>query len=331
MARSDPELRALDRALDPEVVLDFLIRAVGLDAEAATRLECVPEVVAHKPGQRCAIRYALARSPGSRAQGGALPPVFGKLYRSRRQATRMFERMEALGRGLPAIPECLLLALPLRMVLQECVEGVDLGQLLETPRVERPLVQAAQWLARLHGLPPLSGLREIPLSRSLEKTTLWSEEIRACLASQAQDLRHAQDALAALARHLPAHRPAMMHRDFSHAHVLWNGERIWIVDFDELSIGDPALDVGHFLAHLEYEAHRRSGGTGAFAALAGRFLRAYREEAHVDPQPRLSFHRAYTFLKLAHQQATGQRGDWQREVQVLVDLVRREGRGAETS
>ena len=39
----------------------------------------------------------------------------------------------------------------------------------------------------------------------------------------------------------------MIHRDFYDAQVLWDSARAWIVDFDQLSVGDPALDLGHFV------------------------------------------------------------------------------------
>lgn len=320
---SDPALRGLKQALDPDRMLRFVAQAAGVISDDVAGLRCAPEVITHKPGRRCVIRYALS---GSAVSPLAPPrPVFGKLYVSRRRATRMHEQTEALRRsGVPSIPACLMLIAPAHLVLQECVEGVDLGKLFESPEVEATLALAAQWLVRLHSAPPLPGLKQVSLSRSLEKADRWCSEIGDRLAAERPALGAARDALAAMAHGLPSCTPTMIHRDFYHAHVFWNGERIWILDFDELSVGDPALDVGHFLAQLEVEAHRQTGRWGSFAELGARFAEAYREAASADPGPRLPFYRAYTFLKLAQREATRQSGGWRSAVRDLVDLARRE-------
>ena len=69
---------------------------------------------------------------------------------------------------------------------------------------------------------------------------------------------------------------ATIHRDFYPEHVLVDGERLWIVDFDQWCLGDPALDIGNFVAHLEELALRAtgnpSGAAAAAEALVGRYL-----------------------------------------------------------
>ena len=192
------------------------------------------------------------------------------------------------------------------------------------PEVEEPLSLAARWLVSLHATPPLPGLKEASPSRALEKAERWCAEIEAQLSSEATALRQARDGLAQVAQAMPSYAPAMIHRDYYYAHVLWDGAKIWIVDFDELSIGDPALDVGHFLAQLEYEAYRRTGEPESFRELGALFARTYREGASRDLGSRLPFARAYTFLKLARKEANRQRGEWRRSVRVLVDLAQRE-------
>jgi hypothetical protein len=321
--RSDPGLRGLDPALDPDRMLPVVAQAVGLAPDGLAGLRCVPEVITHKPGRRCVIRYALSRSAGPSA--GSPSSVFGKVYVSRRRATRMHDQTEALRRsGVPSIPACLRLVGSVHLVLQECVEGEQLGQLLGSPRLDEPISLAARWLARLHATPPLAGLKAIPSSRSLEKASDWLSEIGERLGGASPVPARLPNDLAAVLAGLPGYTPSMIHRDYHAAHVLWSGTRIWILDFDELSVGDPALDVGHFLGQLEYEAFRRTGRPDAFEETGALFLRTYHEAAGLDPRPSLPFYRAYTFAKLAHKEACDRHAGWRRRVETLLDLVHRE-------
>jgi aminoglycoside phosphotransferase (APT) family kinase protein len=321
--RSDPVLQSLEQALDPDRMLPFVARAAGLHPDDVASFGCAPEVVMHKRGRRCAIRYDLSRS-ASPLTADTPPPVFGKMYGSRRRATRMFQQTEALrASGVPSIPACLMLVRPLRLVLQECVHGVDLGSLMTRSDAKRPLSLAAEWLVGLHGTPPLPGLKAVSPSHGLEKADRWCTEIGSLLGHEPPALTRARGVLLAASEAARSYAPAMIHRDYYYAHVLWNGARIWVVDFDELSVGDPALDVGHFLAQLEYEAYRRTRRPDAFTELGALFENRYREGSACDLRARLPFHRACTLLKLARKEASRQQGDWRQSVRVLVELAER--------
>ncbi|MEN8184301.1 MAG: phosphotransferase [Myxococcota bacterium] len=328
-SRADPALRALDRALDAELMLPLVAQAAGLTAEERAGLRCSPDVLNHKPGRRCTIRYTLARSSGQQTLG-SIPPVIGKLYRSRDRAMRAYERMEALGStepggcGVPSIPACLMPVRSLGLFFQECVDGTELDHVVASEEADAAVVLAARWLLRLHASPRLAGLRELSFEHALTKVDDWCTEIAARLSpSGAAGLRRARDGLHELAAAMPGCSPAMIHRDFYHAQVLWNGQRIWVLDFDELCVGDPALDVGHFLAHLEYKAYLWTGRADAFQESEAVFAGTYRESAPIDPEPRLPFYRAYTFLKLAHTEVARRRGEWRRLARVLLGLAGR--------
>jgi hypothetical protein len=67
-----------------------------------------------------------------------------------------------------------------------------------------------------------------------------------------------------------------IHRDFYPAHVLVDGERIWLLDFDLYCQGDPPLDVGNFLGHVTEQSLRQFNNPAALAdreqALEDRFV-----------------------------------------------------------
>jgi hypothetical protein len=77
----------------------------------------------------------------------------------------------------------------------------------------------------------------------------------------------------------PRWGPVTIHRDFYGRQVLLDDGRAILVDLDTLSHGDPAVDVGNFLAHLWLDAlqHRPDGAAHAFEAYARRAMGFYRD------------------------------------------------------
>jgi aminoglycoside phosphotransferase (APT) family kinase protein len=219
----------------------------------------------------------------------------------------------------------LLLVADLALILQEHVDGADLRDAATAHDRGESLSQAGRWLAALHACPPLPGLKVMSVDRELGKAERWAEEIAPHVArATVGRLRRTRDALRMLSTDVHAYAPAMIHKDFYYAHVRWNGTRLSILDFDQLSIGDPAFDVGHFLAHLERHAHRTTGRFDALGGLGTDFLRCYLASSPVDVRSRLRFYRAYTFLKLAATEARRKHGAWQRATRALAERGCRE-------
>jgi aminoglycoside phosphotransferase (APT) family kinase protein len=122
----------------------------------------------------------------------------------------------------------------------------------------------------------------------------------------------------------------MIHKDYYPAHVLWDGRGVWVVDFDELAVGDPAFDVGHFLAHLEYQVQRSGSDPTRGAGAAARFRAAYADTRSGPTfDVRLRFYAAYTFLKLAATVARRKREGWETLVRSLAASACRESERAD--
>ena len=72
---------------------------------------------------------------------------------------------------------------------------------------------------------------------------------------------------------LPARTP--IHRDFYYSQVLFNQEQLTLIDFDLLALGDPAIDVANFMAHLHFLGMDKLEGFCALAEEAELFLQEY--------------------------------------------------------
>ena len=299
-------------ALDAERMAPHLARALRVGPGDAARARPEATLLKETGGRRCVIRYRL---------GQAI--AIGKLYRDRERGGRAYQRLRALRTSLAAdaasgIPEPLAWLSELGLLLQEWRGDGDLRAGLASGEALRSAEGAAAWLAALHAAPALPGLKQRTLAYELTRIARFRDAVASCLDGGGSALREACRELSNAAATLAAYPVAMIHKDFYYAHVLWNGVRVSILDFDELSVGDPAFDVGHFLGHLERLADRLPEQAGAVHAASERFLRAY--PAAPDPgfAARVLFYRAYAALKLAATEARRAPPGWRRSTESLV-------------
>lgn len=306
----DERLTTLAKALAPEA-FGFVLSASGLQQEDVVASNSHIELVKHVPGQRATLLYRFED------QTKAPKRIIGKLYRSGRRAARMHRWLSALNadvfpnEGLVRVPQPIGISENLRMVLHDYIDGVDLRYALDEDGY-KPFALAAHWLALLHNARPLDELKVRTVAHEIEKSIRWLDAVQPHVSPQLhQQLAHARDRLSQLLATPPAVELRTIHRDYYYANVLWDGERLWAIDLDQLRIGDPALDVAHFLAHLQILAYRQTGSFDSYEAQAQRFRNAYagaRPASEIDA--RLPLYGSYTFLKLAATEAERARDGW---------------------
>lgn len=312
----DEGLPALARALEPGAMMPVLARAAG-----ASPIACSAEVLAHKPGQRCTIAYELVGSGGERVQ------LVGKLYGRARLAKRVFAWSQELA-GMCAehrgalVPEPLACLPELGLTLHRRVAGADLRHALAAGDASEPLARSARWLACLHRSEPLDELRVKPLEHELAKLERWCARVAPVLPRSGRTrLAQARRRLVVRARGLGPRPLATIHRDFYYAHVLWDGRATWFIDLDQLSLGDPALDVGHFLAHLDTLALRTARDPDAYRDEGLAFVEAYLSGGGVNVEAALPLYRAHTFVKLAATEVDRRGPAWLEQTEALVALA----------
>jgi aminoglycoside/choline kinase family phosphotransferase len=322
MTPLDAKLPALRDALDPAHIGPLLDGMLGERAGCADDARWTAEILSQKAGRRCTIRYTATRG----ADGRPVRSVVAKVYADPDRAQSVYEWLRALGNaGVAGVPAPLGWLAGYGMVVQQHVAAGDLRDALQSGDWERPVALAAQWLAALHGTPAIAGLPENSRGRELARAEGWAADALPGLSADAQrELGQTVQRLRQAAREQVADGQTLIHRDFYPTHVLWDGARPWIVDFDQLSSGEGALDVGHFLAHLENLSYRMTGGTGAFAAPASLFLDRYLEQRPLALETALPFYQACTYLKLAAKEANRKRGAWQAYAGMLASLAARQ-------
>jgi hypothetical protein len=263
---NDPALPHLAEMLDPTSATQHLrqsLDAPGLRVRAA-------RLIRHKPGRRALVAYRIAPF-------GQLPERFLAKTRARGLDERTWslnERLHSLGLASTgvyraSVPRPLGAVSEWRAWLQTWVPGETVWDALLLDPPERATALAAgiaEALWALHRAPVEVGrdhdidaelaILEPRLRHAAEQHPAWSERIGSVL-----------DACRTLAERIRARPVVTLHRDFYPDQILVAGEHLHLLDLDLCARGDPALDLGNFVAHLEEQAHcdpadRVTGGAG---------------------------------------------------------------------
>lgn len=315
----DPSHPQLIRVADPRHVPEMLAAAAptasGPPALRPSSGYAV-QAVRYRPGQRHVLRYA----PLGGAGGGDGPALFAKLYRDG-GAARAFEigewiaaRMRFDHRGVTAVR-------PLAwvpdddVVLYAELGGEPLTRRLGEPdaALARHLGRAGAALRHLHGIAPpahAAGMPAFDLGAELRSLEGAAGRLGAVLPSAGAGLAALLDRAAAVHERLPRETPALAHGDYKADHV-WvapGGRGLTVIDFDSCCLAEPAVDLGNFLADLQWWYASRTEHTLAWARQ--RFLDGYAAagEPSARDLPTARLRRARLYEALALGRITSHRG-----------------------
>jgi len=234
-----------------------------------------------KAGRRAVVEYDL------RIDGGGPPSgritLLGKVRAKgiRRESFRVLSDLETAGFGLDSgdgisVPEPVGVIPEFRMWLQRKVPGVPVPRLFSGTGGPAIAARIAEAIHKVHQA-------GVPASRRHtmgdEIAILRDRLGRVELAHPAWKARLARllSSCERIGAALPEPEIKGIHRDFHPDQVIVDGERLFLVDFDDYCEGDPGLDAGNFTAHLTELALRTLGDPEALLdreeAFRDRFFR----------------------------------------------------------
>jgi len=291
----DWQLPSLARALEPGAIASLLSQA-DPQAEPARGLPQVEVLRYRLRSRRCVLRYVVDAPDGSGPQA-----VIGKVYPSGAQALQVADTLtrlhpQAAAGGL-SIPQPLTVVPDRGLLLMECLPGTVLKRALKrakAPQQFQDLIRlAAATLVRLHRL-QFESQEVQSVQTQVEKLQPQVASLHVLaprLASQVEALLQQIEQAGA---RCPAGVPCFVHGDFSPGQLLlMETGQMGVIDFDLASLGDPALDVGNFMARLHHQAVSKA--SNAFRQVAADFLSEY--EARL-PEPRVA-ERVHVFLSIS--------------------------------
>jgi aminoglycoside phosphotransferase (APT) family kinase protein len=303
---ADPEMRTLRAAVDPVVAQAqfgrHLPRLAGADAIVSVR---AIRVTRYKPGRRCVIEYDVDVERAGEASETVT--LIGKIRR-RRSGRSAYELLDSLwkagfaadaGDGI-VVPEPIGMVPELRMWVQRKAAGRVATELLSAPGGDRLASRVAEAAHKLH---------EAGVPTARERRHTMADELRIlheCLPHVAaleprwdERIERVLEACDRLGTATPASPPTWIHRDFYADQVIVDGDRLYLLDFDEYCEGDPALDIGNFLGAVVEYSLRTTGDPEALADVGSAM-----EERFLDlsgSRVRRASIRAYELLTLVRQ------------------------------
>jgi aminoglycoside phosphotransferase (APT) family kinase protein len=287
----------LDAALNTVVMRGRLSKI--LDAPAAALDLAEPELVRLKPGARALVRYRASL-------GGRRLDLVGKIRAkgTDRRTPALHDVLRAAGLDGEAphgvgVPSSRGVIDDMHLWLQDAVPGRMATDFLLPGGDTTSSAQAGAALALLHRT-------SVPTDRA------WTfaqevEVLNRALAAARKALPDEARRIAAIAEKarlmLSCLRPGPLtglHRDFYPDQVLVDAERVWLLDLDLYAIGDPAIDLGNYVAHIAELALREHGDTAALDEHAAAFLQGYGRHAPLPEAPRVEIMKVLSLCRHIH-------------------------------
>jgi hypothetical protein len=295
----DPVLASLKAAYSPGVMRSHFSSVLGLDAVVGD-----PRItpVRYWPGERCTLRYQVPTTEGSSI-------YYGKVYRT--GGKRIAVGSSALydnGRrvpDMPAIPRTVAHWPDLGMVLQEGLEGNNVGALLsERPSagdfVQRWAATIGRQMAAIHRCGPVPARRVTSEWHILRIRKHCAETVPVLGRAPGNAGGRLLNAVACLSQDMQGlgePDPVPSHGGFRLNKYELRGDNLVLLDWDTLCLASPELDAGSMLADLTILGMRHPRLVAVIDQAEHDFLAGYAERGSVLHPRWLAAYRQLWLLK----------------------------------
>ncbi len=289
--------------------------------------------IRYRPKERHVLRYELE---SLEAVNGLQRRLYAKLYTSGQDAARAFgvasrvvdwldfKRVGLQGNRPEAISQ------EDAVIFYPHAEGIPLSRQLHRSRrwLAKQLAIIGRGLATLHNGPEAlqADLKQNDFPKEAKVVRRASEHMQILLPDTYQKIVDTVNRAEERYSALPQEQPTFTHADFKSDHLLTTPDGVTLIDFDTCTLTDPALDLGKFLADLEWWFTLRglSGVEDAQAEL----LSAYSAGGESDETIHERLERAKLFhvlilVKIVARRVPISEKDWAARTEQLIDRASR--------
>jgi aminoglycoside phosphotransferase (APT) family kinase protein len=299
--RHDAELPNLRRVLDPAARRQMLVERA---AHLPELHEATLRPLAYKPERRF-----VARLDGRDGRTAVL-----RLYANTRFESAVIATAAVRSAGMLHVPRCIGQSSRHQALLLEWLPGTPLRDALANADAASAIERVGAALSLLHGQTD----RRLP-DAATAILTADRVEAAAVAALQPHLGRRAADVADRVEEMLPrapARRP--LHGDFHTDQVVMMPERIGFLDLDRAHRGDPAEDLGNFLAHLERDVIAGRTPAADLDPLRAALLRGYAAD-DATLSDRVHIHTAAGLVRLAAEPFRARASDWPRQMERILE------------
>ena len=268
----------------------------------------LPEHAALGRSTLTALRYKPERRYVARITSGGGREAVLKFHSSLRYGAALLGARGFVSRGALRVASLLGDSYRDRVLAHEWLPGRPLVLAMNDPDWVPELVQTVgAALATLHAQRPTELPSRAPDAEGRSLFAVTEAVGQVCPGLRAEMLDLAGRLAPALARAPEVQAP--VHGDFYAKQVLIDDEVAGFLDFDQAGYGDPAADLGLFIAHLERDVLRNALSRRRAEAVRGALLDGYRAQTGALPD-RIELHAAAGLLRLAPDPFRDREPDW---------------------
>ncbi|WP_374970466.1 phosphotransferase [Terrabacter sp. BE26] len=257
----DPFLPTLAEVLRRRTV-ELLLRGAGLESASGTGTPaCRAEVVHHPREGACVLRL----------HGGGVE-AYAKVYPREEDATAAAAAAGAaaaayaVGRGQAVrrggeglrLPGVLTVCAPLRTIVLESVTSSGSSHVV----TDRPVgpAESARALRAFHALVPAGPLTDVAASSHVDRVRREQALVATAWPDMAERVDESLCEAASVLEDFPRRglEPVLCHGDFTPGQLVRARGGLALLDLDTVAFGDPAADLGRFLAYEAVRAARLS-------------------------------------------------------------------------
>lgn len=293
---TDAELPSLAAVLDGKVVTDSLCRSGVLNSEELDQL-VDSKVLRYRPHERCVVSSTV-----SNPDGQFRFRYVCKVYDDPETAQDVMATLTEMRKSLDE-PDLVVKPLSFdranRIVVMEFVEGLTLGEMMDSTTDNgdmRKLTRiASSALAALHSV-SFRHTRVKNFETEIQKLRDHSSALLAVAPDLAKEMEASLDEIESVGLHHVGTEPSFVHGGFKPTQIIVRNDAPTVLDFDGSCLGDPALDVGRFMAKLRFDsldpARQHLKGLDRF------FLESYAKESIRDVTARAGVYEAMALTRM---------------------------------
>lgn len=270
------------------------------------------------PAKRCTFEIAIRTNRGSHE-------LIGKVFnQDRLDVHDIMAGIQQSGFGCDsdfAIPRPITYVPSLRLLLEEKVCGPSVREVFlgkETNHQKEAAKLCALWLAKFHDTAPRIG-RVSSVAKLVAKSRSQARKLSRLGGLFAETAGRLLTRLEVLASKLGIVEICAAHGEYNPSHILLDGDRTVVIDWDGCQVRDPARDVATFMIVTKWLALDRQGAIGALDSLSDAFLQTYLAERGRDILERLPFHWGALCLKHAKYCSAYQFECWHEKTMALLE------------
>jgi hypothetical protein len=249
----DPAFPQLARLSDAAYVRQLLAGEPAIPPAGAYRVGAIR----YRPGERHVLRYQpVDPHGGTRAERTLYAKVYNsdKGERAFTTATRVSDWLAEQGGEIAAVRPSAYIAVE-NLALYPHVSGTPLSDMLrdQGPETARHLRAAGAALRALHRTPEsLVELKPHSFEKELKSIASASEHVATLLPATGATIAELLERARELNERLPQEPYSFTYGDFKADHLWATPAGMTLIDFDTCYLYDPAIDLGKFLADVQF-------------------------------------------------------------------------------